>query len=670
MSIQLTTELLHTFIEKANRRAEQTLSERQTLTASVFGTTAHFHLVGAQINHPLRHILGLSTEFILVSAHTPSADIKLRPVHSLTCGAPPLATWRGLASRVDEKVVDAAKYAYEWDAQHLVPLDRNQARALAAQYAQILPALEAKEEETDVLPMIVFTREYGVDANVPPFYLGIFAPDAQQEDAFANVVVIRCAEQRHRQDMPVMLDGASEDTQRMAHWAEYDVLGSPAQSEMTGETDAALLALSKDNEDDDTTSMLSAVLTPSTSYAVLHGVWEAETRNGAKIQLPPRPPASTQWVLELLSTPVTRDAEASGTLRRLHLELRRLETWCAAWASSEAWDGGPVGSHEWQRDVPVGSQNDTETIDEAGDALERHRVQLGRRIDMFIDQAAGGCIPDDDADEVEEGVTVQRRALDFVEQLWQLAQHAHDTADLAEMLAAVGEALDTRALQPAVHRENGAPLAQMLRATLAEEAEAQVARNRLDAQLDRWIDEQPLEAFVHMGAAKLTSDLRHRLVAGRLVTPRQVDVFLSDASKDEPLQPMQVADRLRCLLRVLEAHALVVRAAPGLPRTHAAQVAEAVLDHFGSRAAHYEDLRINLCLPVYSLDAQDFAASVVDAFDPARYAVGAGRALVMMTTTPAMVDRHFAADDDNVEDENAADGSEAAEDVYAVFEAS
>ncbi|KAJ2780662.1 hypothetical protein GGI15_003453 [Coemansia interrupta] len=673
MSIQLTTELLHTFIENARRRAEQTLSARQTLAASVFGTTAHFHLVNAQVNHPLRRVLGLATEFILVSAPAATIDLKLRRVHSLTCGAPPLATWRSLASRSDEKVVDAAEYAYEWDVQRLVPLERDQARALAAQYAQILPELESNED-AEVLPMVVFTQEYGVAAELPPFYLVIFAPDTQDE--FANVVAVRCTDRRHHQDKSVALDTGSDEARRVAHWAEYDVLGSPAQDDAAGEADAALLALAKDDDDDDDTSVLSTALAPSTSYAVLHGVWEAEMRSTAKVELPPQPPTSTQWVLELLSTPVARDAEATGTLRRLHLELRRLETWCAAWKSGEEWAGGPVGSHEWQTGTGQGgSQGDTETIDEAGDALERHCVQFGRRIDVFIDQAAGGCAPEDDAHDdgdVENNVAVQRRALDFVEQLWRLAEHAHDTADLAEILAAVGEALDTRGLQPAVHSDNAAPLAQMLRATLADEPAAQTARTQLDRQLDRWIDEQPLDAFVHVGAAKLASDLRHRLVAGRLATPRQVDVFLAGQSAGEPMELPQTVDRLRCLLRVLEAHALVVRAAPGLPRAHAAQVAGAVLDHFGPRPAHHDDLRVGLCLPVYSLDAQDFAASVVDAFDPARYAAGAGRALVLLTTAPAMVDRHFAADDDDGASDNGdmADGSDGGGDVYAVFEAS
>ncbi|KAJ1724109.1 hypothetical protein LPJ53_001571 [Coemansia erecta] len=700
MSIQLTTELLHTFVQNARRRAEQTLSTQQTLAASVFGTTAHFHLVPGQVSHPLRRILGLTTEFILVSAPTPSADLHLRRVHSLACGAPPLATWRGLAAGSDEKIADmAVAYAYAWDIQRLAPLERDQARGLAAQYAQILPALEATGG-AGVLPMVVFTREYGADAAAerPPFYLVVFAPDTS--DAFANVVAVRCSDRRHRQDAPVALDAGGEEAGRVAHWAEYDVLGSPVQDGAAGEADAALLALVKngdddDDDDDDSASVLSAALAPSTSYAVLHGVWEAEARSTASaplplpLPLPPRPPASTQWVLELLSTPVARDAEAGASLRRLHLELRRLETWCAAWAAGTEWAGGPVGSHEWQAGgrgsgQAGGSQGDTETIDEAGDALERHRVRLGRRIDDFIDRAAAGCAPpEDDADadagedsskdDLEEDgggapgqqQQRQRRALDFVEQLWRLAQHAHDSADLCEMLAAVGEALDTRGLQPAVHSDNAAPLAQLLRATLADDP---AARRRLDAQLDRWIDgQQPLDAFVHAGAAKLAGDLRRRLVRGHLATPRQVDVFLAGwpaaAAADAPVELPGTVDRLRCLLRVLEAHALAVRAAPGLPRALAAQVAGAVLDHFASRPAHHDDLRVCLWLPVYSLDAQDFAASVVDAFDPARYAAGAGRALVLLTTAPATVDGRFAADDDD------ADGADGADDVYAVFEA-
>ncbi|KAJ2821502.1 hypothetical protein FBU31_004882, partial [Coemansia sp. 'formosensis'] len=202
MSIQLTKGLLSAFVDSASDKAHQTLSANNTLTPLVFANSALLWLVPSYVNHPLRRVLGLSTSFIVISAHVPEkADqprLTLSPTQNVVCGTDPLATWSSLASAADGFRA-MSQYSYDWGIQKLEPLDRNRARMLTAQYAQILPELcrdvydqeqgdEARASEL-ALPMLVFTREIEQVAAKRPFYLAVFSPNSPSD--FANVIAIK-----------------------------------------------------------------------------------------------------------------------------------------------------------------------------------------------------------------------------------------------------------------------------------------------------------------------------------------------------------------------------------------------------------------------------------------------------------------------------------------------
>ncbi|KAJ1817036.1 hypothetical protein LPJ56_002170 [Coemansia sp. RSA 2599] len=759
MSIQLTKELLHTFVTNAARKTEKTLYATQTISASVFDNAALFYLVPDNVHHPLRRFIGLATPFILVSAFTDpkEADVKVRQTQAITCGAQPLATWRGLAGRKEGEPVSVAQ-PFDWESQRLEPLERNRARMLTAQYAQILPSLGSEGKQ--VLPMAVFTGEYGGCVAERPFYLVVFAPET--DGGFANVVAVKYRGQRS--DAVVVVDGADEQMLlRQSHWVEYDLLGSPVRAEMgSGGLGAALAllqgggekhrdAIKQEDEEQgmgcdepaeigsisDVDSVVSASdLALTSSYVVLHGVWETETPDcRVSVGLPLAPPASSQWMLELVSTPLTKDPEAHGQLRKLYMEIKRLETWCGCWMAGTKWVGGErekeetngasaqqggarFEPHEWQRVegsavgffVDEGSQQEgsTETVEDLGDAgvLERHRSRLGKLIDRFIDSSIQGLLQETDvamgpadavagagadgrvgADPPDMLEFPVRRDLDFVEQLWLLAHHGHDDSDLSEMLAAVAEGLETRRLQPLIHSGNQSSLAQVIRDALAmaqqnAPIDETAEKDRLASQLDLWIDEQPLDAFVLAGMQKVKADFWYLFVAQRLATPRQIDAFLGTE-----LEPPCLVARFWCLLRVLEIWWLAKQAVPGLPRMHMSQIVASALEYFAARVADDQgaaveslysvDVKVAVYLPMYSSEVQDFAASVAEGFDPARYAamVGAqGRLarisrMVLLTKTPALVDQHFSTDAD--EPGNLLDtSSQSADDAYSVFQAS
>ncbi|KAJ1725918.1 hypothetical protein LPJ61_005550 [Coemansia biformis] len=534
----------------------------------------------------------------------------------------------------------------------------------------------------------------------------------------------------------------------MQHWAEYDLFGSPALAEPVA---AALLGRDTGggaddtprdgnavDDDDDGMSGLPIAPRPSVSYAVLHGVWRSEVRGGSCVAaLPPAPQPSAQWILELLSMPLTREPGASKPLPALHMEIGRLEEWCKCWMAGERWAASQTGGpdvfrlHPWQECPGAAKRGEggdhTETLDESSmavysgaaesgaGALERHRTEFGAKIDAFIDASiydtrgstalgrqgrAGGVY-------VLEGFPL-REGLDFTERLWNLAHHAYDDTDLSEAVAAVAEGLETRKLQPFIHHGNKSSLAQVIRQALQmaqattlvdEEAE----RERIAGQLDLWIDEQPLDPFVHSGLHKLRADFWFYFVSGHLATPRQVEPYL-----DMEQEPAQLVARFQLLLRVLEVWWLLRQAVPGMPRQFASQVVGALLDHFATAlpaaarhdggdddddeasggGARYEDpLRIIAFLPMYSSEVQDFVATVAGGFDPARYtatatvAQGGGAeqdaaqharySLRHMSATPGLVDQHFARDDVQLDllSDTASDAGGGAGDEYTVFEA-
>ncbi|KAJ1812817.1 hypothetical protein LPJ60_006476, partial [Coemansia sp. RSA 2675] len=144
MSIQLTKGLLSAFVESASGKARQTLSTDNTLTPLVFANSVLLWLVPSYVNHPLRRVLGLSTPFIIISAlaseRPEQPKLSLSPTRNVVCGTDPLAIWSSLASAADEFRA-MSQYSHDWSIQRLEPLDRNQARMLTAQYAQILPEL-------------------------------------------------------------------------------------------------------------------------------------------------------------------------------------------------------------------------------------------------------------------------------------------------------------------------------------------------------------------------------------------------------------------------------------------------------------------------------------------------------------------------------------------------
>ncbi|KAJ2225312.1 hypothetical protein H4R99_002988 [Coemansia sp. RSA 1722] len=753
MSIQLTKELLYTFVANATRKAEQTLHATHTIPASVFGNTALFYLIPSNVDHPLRRFISLKSPFILVSAFRDSQntnDAQVRYTQTVSCGAQPLATWHGMADQKDVEPVSIAQ-PFVWESQKLEPLERNRARMLTAQYAQILPTLGRDGE--DVLPMVVFTSEYDGCVVQMPFYLAVLG--AGNDGGFANVVAIKYSGQK--EGSVVLVDGADEQTSlRQSHWVEYDLLGSPVHAEAASESLGAALALLKtsgktqdaiklddddnDNDNDepetrsisDVDSVVSAVdLAFSSSFVTLHGVWEAEkTDTKFSVSLPLLPPASSQWMLELVSTPLTKDPEAHKHLRKLYMEIKRLETWCECWMAGSKWmdneqaneqRGGMLDQqsatmfkcHEWQkteetmRFVDQDSQEEnTGTVEDLANtsALEKHRSRLGKIIDRFIDTSIQVLVQTNDEDSGStnfiSGTSGKNRAgspdmlefpvrqdLDFVEQLWALAHHSYDDSDLSEMLAAVAEGLETRRLQPLIHANNQSPLAQVIRdaLTMAQQQNTVVddaaEKDRLAQQLDLWIDEQPLDAFVLAGIQKIRADFWYLFVTQRLATPRQIDVFL-----DLELEPRCLVVRFWCLLRVLEVWWLVKQAVPGLPRVHVNQVVKAALDRFAGKLAeddenelvdelYANDMKVAVYLPMYSSEVQDFVASIAEGFDPTRYAAmvrAEGHLdkisrMVHLTKTPVLVDQHFSADSD---EPNLLDSSSQSEDTYTVFQAS
>ncbi|KAJ2708997.1 hypothetical protein H4R19_004471 [Coemansia spiralis] len=722
MAQQLTSGLLATLIENAQAKAQQTLGATATLAPFVFAGTSLLWYVPPAVNHPLRRVLGLSQPFILITAAAPGGGGILAVQRSacIVSGAEPLAEWTSLASG-PSGLAAMGRYDFEWGVQRLQPLDRNKARVLTAQYAQILPELRGADEGAGLeLPMAVFTREIEQAALDVPFYLVVFSP--RTPAGFANVVAVRARSEPLPQAHGAvpLLDVAGDCTLQTQHWAEYDLFGSPALAEHAA---AALVGR-------ETVAEAGSVEPPSSmpSYAVLHGVWRSETRGSSCVApLPPVPQPSAQWILELLSMPLSQDPDASKPLQALRMEIGRLETWCQCWMAGERWatpaddSSGPATfrTHPWQSQLRNTRRDDegrdiTETLDESSMAvdggaaapalgtLERHRVDFAAKIDAFIDASIHDTRGSTALGRQGRASGVYaldgfpaREGLDFTERLWNLAHYAHDDGDLSEAVAAVAEGLETRKLQPYIHHSNKSPMAQVIRQALQmaqattlvnEEAE----RERLAGQLDLWIDKQPLDPLVHIGLHKLRADFWFYFVGGHLAPPRQIEPLL-----DLEQEPAQLVAQLKLLLRVLEVWWLLRQAVPGMPRQFSAQIVSALLDRFAAPAAadsssdqdsglHYEiPLRVVAFLPVYSSEVQDFVAAVVGGFDPARYTATAAVAssggsepgahqaqfsLRCLTTTPALVDQHFARDDAHLELISAS-ASEAGGEEYTVFEA-
>ncbi|KAJ2404968.1 hypothetical protein J3F80_004511 [Coemansia sp. RSA 2526] len=701
MHIILTRDLLNTFLANAESKSQQTLANSM-LTPFVFANTALLWLIPSTVNHPLRRILGLSTPFILISAAESSPTnykLRLRRTQNVVSGAEPLAVWEPLVLPDPDNVSRLAHCEFEWGVQRLRPMDRNQARMLTAQYAQILPELKRSEDDVP-LPMLVFTKEIDEVKEKRPFYLAVFSPSSPL--MFANVVAVKARGELVKQDAEtVQLLEQSSGGARVQHWAEYDLLGSPAQAESSTDeykTDTADVSDTEDQSrmdvvaevtrdtgnadecaDDDADSALSVNLGSSMSYVVLHGIWTTEVRRGGcAVETPPEPSPSAQWVLELLSAPLVQEPDASKPLMELHAEIKRLETWCRSWMAGTRWV-------------------DAQQTDE-------HRQTFAKKIDEFIDSsihAARGSTSlghARDAD-VLEGFAV-REDLDFAERLWTLVRHARDDDDLSESIAAVAEGLETRKLQPYIRQSNDSPLAQVIRQALQMAqaktlVDAEAEKERLAGQLDTWIDEQPLDPFVQVGLHKLRADFWFYFVGGHLATPRQVEPFL-----DTDREPEQLVARFWLLLRVLEVWWLIQQAVPGMPRQFACQTVSALLDHFAAALdwidrdsdeendtdasvyPQYDDwLKTSIFLPVYSTEVQTFVAAIADGFDPARYTAaaidpdnqGAGRlqySLILLTKTPGLVDRHFSSDDaqlDVLADASSDMGD--LDDKYTVFEA-
>ncbi|PIA18268.1 hypothetical protein COEREDRAFT_6514 [Coemansia reversa NRRL 1564] len=705
MPVRLTKEILSTFIENAQKRNRETLTRSGSLTPLVFANTSLLWFIPPEVNHPLRRVLGLTTPFILLSATKTitteeNEDIlMLRTSRGVVSGAAPLTEWDSLASSSDN-LCAISKYEYEWSVQKLEPLDRDKARVLAAEYAQILPELERDENndgEKLALPMLAFTKEISQLGTRPPFYLVVFRPGSAK--MFANVVAVKehGRLQTHDAESTVVeIDQISDgNAHQRQHWAEYELLGSPSHTDdpdNVSSLDAIIKrsgchrgadddAVSFSGSDEALSSIDSLDESTSTSYTVLHGVWSSEVRSGSfTAQFPPVPPPSTQWIIELLSMPLAREADPNTPLMALYMEIKRLETWCICWAAGSKWistqDMAESGRnnlngfvlHPWQ----IASRNsggrrdygeNTETIDEAcmenrtsgtdgtTTELENHRRVFGQKIDEFIDKAIDetrGNNGIEQCERVKMNDTLEefsvRKDLDFTEKLWALAHHAYDESDLSEIMAAVAEGLETQRLQPFINDGNQSPLALVIRQALLiaqaqtlvdEEAE----RERLSGQLDTWIDERPLEPFVNIGLYKLRTDLWTHFVGARLATTRQMEPFL-----DESMGPIQMISRFWLLLRVLEVWWLVRQAAPGLPRQHSCQVIDSLLELFAAalpaidrqdnrdvvdgsvdcRMPRYEDcLRVSLFLPVYSGEVQSFAAAVAKGFEPTRCTITA-----------------------------------------------
>ncbi|KAJ2800916.1 hypothetical protein H4S07_005063 [Coemansia furcata] len=354
---------------------------------------------------------------------------------------------------------------------------------------------------------------------------------------------------------------------------------------------------------------------------------------------------------------------------------------------------------------------------QAGKSLDDHRELFGKRIDEFIDASIHDTRGSTTLGRLGRAKDIHnlsgfpvREDMDFTERLWNLSHYAYDDSDLSEVIAAIAEGLETRKLQPYIHHSHAdghiSPLAQLIRDLLHmaqqktlvdEEAE----RERLAGQLDLWIEEQPLDAFVNIGLHKLRADFWFYFVAGHLATPKQMESYLSDGS----MEPSQLIAGFWKLLRVLEVWWLLQQAVPSLPRHFASQIVGSLLRYFDTVANRPTDevdgedrgvsspiarlyetrLRITMYLPLYSAEVQEFVASIVDGFDPARYVAAAMTELssssskcrlIQFTKTPAQVDSHFASEDDEhihdnlvIGDDAATGDASAAEDNYIVFEA-
>ncbi|KAJ2161625.1 hypothetical protein GGF46_001307 [Coemansia sp. RSA 552] len=733
MTIQLTRDLLRAFLGNAESKSQQTLALGK-LSSFAFAGTAYLWLVPFHVNHPMRRVLGLRTAFILISAASGSGEASLRRVRSIPSGTEPLATWTSLTAA--DAVGSWAQYEFEWGVQRLAALDRDKARVLTAQYAQILPELRS-DDDVPLLPMLVFTREIEQLGSRPPFYLAMFSPSSPL--MFANVVAVKSCGQAEK-DVLLLEQGRDGNGVSMQHWAEYDLLGSAAQAAFGSDrTEPVTRARAGSGDkadsdgDDDVDSVYSFRVSGPVSYVVLHGIWTSESRHGDCYASPqPAPLPSAQWILELVSVPLPEDPDASMALRSLYMEIMRLETWCECWMAGEKWehsgqDGAKdrPGMHRWQGASVVNRDHSgadtTETLpDEAGmevesaNTIEHHRIAFGRKIDEFIDASiydtrgstAVGRLGRARDIHSPEGFPV-REDLDFAERLWNLAHYAHDGSDLSEAVAAVAEGLETRKLQPYIHRSNASPLALVIRQALQMAqaktlVDAEAEKERLSANLDLWIDEQPLDPFVHIGLHKLRADFWFYFVTGRLATPHQMEPFL-----DMDKEPVQLIARFWLLLRVLEAWWLLRQAVPGIPRQFACQIIAALLESFASTLEsidrdndtdgddgegklkdqpQYGDcLKISAFLPVYSTEVQELVDIIANGFDPARYTVTAADKLpavdadqtadrarfsvLQFMRTPELVDQCFSLD--NVHDAFAADVSDAGplDEEYTVFEA-
>ncbi|KAI7832116.1 hypothetical protein BX661DRAFT_197302 [Kickxella alabastrina] len=584
-SIQLTKELLDTFIGTTKQRTA-TLHATHTLAASVFGTLALFWHIPTSINHPLHRVLG-RTAFILISGNSTSTQtttLALRHTPNITCGVHPLGEWGGLVS-AGSGVLALGEYA--WPMCRLETVERDAARGLAAQYAQLVPLLGG-----DAMPLVVFTREAG-----RPFYLVVSGAAAGGADSgFASVAAVRLAEAGA---------GAAEDWAPGAavqHWAEYDVLGSALCSEEGEEEDPG-------------------------PYVVLHGVWAQDTEAGpamGRVGVPPDPPASTQWALELVAGTHQPGGGGGGggspALHQLYREIGRLDDCHAAWAHAKPWQASLSGS-----------------------ALAGHREQFGRLLDALLGAGAGASASSGGASpgaaQDEDGFP-RRPDVDFGDRLWLLAaEHARDADDLGEILAAVAEALESGVLQPVLRCQNQCPVAcELRRALAAPETAADAA-----AQLDAWAaPPHVFRVFAELGWEKLRADIGHWLASAQL--------GLAGAQLGPAGSDLGSTSHLRSLARAAELWWLAREAVPGLPP---AFVRQAVVGTLAWLAANTDgggggELRAMVALPMYSREVLDFTHALATAAGPAQYAVqgvgpgGHGRRSTLLTRTPAQVDAHFA----------------------------
>ncbi|KAJ1949347.1 hypothetical protein FBU59_001182 [Linderina macrospora] len=515
---------------------------------------------------------------------------------------------------------------------------------LTAQYAQILPEIHGEG-----VPMVVWTKPIEQAPGLP-FYLAVFQPNSPKE--FANVVAIKREGTRDCKGEVVVWEQADDRTGGVQQWAEYDLLGSQGPGDGMG-----LLG-----------DEMAGDIKPS-SFVTLRGIWDTETKGALAVDLPPEPPASAQWMLELVSLPLMTEPEPNKSLRALHMELTRLDSLCLSLQEGTKWmqheDGFQL--HPWQQDVKsepeILSDNDTEPKDDGcrvAGTLAKHREEFGQKVDAFIETS----IKD------PRGTTVlgrfgrttpshtthgfpERTDLDFTDRLWNLAHSAHDSSDLSELLTAVAEGLETNKLQPFIQHTNHAPLAQVIRETLKlvqqrNLMDADQEHERLARQLDLWIDEQPSDAFVAVGVQKLRNDFWFYFVNGQLATAKQIEKIL-----DPELEPGVLVERFWVLMRILEVWWLVQQSVPGLPRHYVCQVVSALLVHFGNalgnKAVYEEALRVTLFLPVYATEVQEFVSAVGEGIDPTRYTVLAQKAgkkkLVMLTKTPGMLGSAFNTDE-------------------------